>query len=79
MVDSSSLLISKFIHKASIEVDEQGTEAAAASACLMAEICSMFKPKKLDFVADHPFLFVIRENVSGGVLFVGQLVNPLSP
>ncbi|GER53396.1 serpin-like protein [Striga asiatica] len=79
--NNPSLEISLFFHKAYVEVDEQGTEAAAASACVNVVGCSMYsKPVDVfDFVADHPFLFVIREETSGVVLFVGQVVNPLLP
>ncbi|WZZ86200.1 hypothetical protein YC2023_114779 [Brassica napus] len=58
--------------KAFIEIDEVGTEAAAATA---------FgggggRPKMIDFVADHPFFFLIREDRTGTVLFVGQIFDP---
>ncbi|CAA0816354.1 Serpin-ZX [Striga hermonthica] len=78
MVDSQ-LGISLFIHKAFVEVDEKGTKAAAAVSCHVTSVgFSMSKPVDVfDFVADHPFLFVIREDISGVVLFVGQVVNPL--
>jgi serpin B len=36
-----------------------------------------FTPPKIDFVADHPFLFLIREDFSGKILFIGQVLNPL--
>ncbi|GFP87679.1 serpin-zx [Phtheirospermum japonicum] len=64
-----------------IEVDEQGTEAAAVVyVCLSPSFSSgkTIVEEKVDFVADHPFLFVVREDVSGVVLFVGQLVNPIA-
>ncbi|CAA0816301.1 Serpin-ZX [Striga hermonthica] len=69
--------ISLFMHKAYVEVDEQGTEAAAVTYVAMYG-CMMAMPPVdvFDFVADHPFLFVIREEISGVVLFVGQVVNP---
>ncbi|CAA0816297.1 Serpin-ZX [Striga hermonthica] len=76
------LEISGFFHKAYVEVDEQGTEAAAVTAGMGRGGCSRFRPPpvdEFDFVADHPFLFVIREEISGVVLFVGQVVNPLLP
>ncbi|CAA0831842.1 Serpin-ZX [Striga hermonthica] len=75
------LEISGFFHKAYVEVGEQGTEAAAVVKGLPCG-CSRYRPPPVDvfdFVADHPFLFVIREETSGVVLFVGQLVNPLLP
>ncbi|XP_074364790.1 serpin-ZX-like [Apium graveolens] len=81
MVDASwPLLVSKIVHKSFIEVDEKGTEAAAATVACMAVGCSMYRPieVKIDFVADHPFLFVIRENTTGMVQFIGHVLNPLS-
>ncbi|KAG9150370.1 hypothetical protein Leryth_014549 [Lithospermum erythrorhizon] len=59
------LFVSSFFHKSFIEVNEEGTEVAAASAAS-------------DFVADHPFLFVIRENKTGVLLFTAQILNPSS-
>ncbi|KAE9458518.1 hypothetical protein C3L33_09566, partial [Rhododendron williamsianum] len=78
MVDSPSvgLYISSIFHKACIEVNEEGTEAAAASACVMTWDCYV-EPQVVDFVADHPFLFVIREDMTGVVLFIGQVLNPI--
>ncbi|CAA0816299.1 Serpin-ZX [Striga hermonthica] len=73
------LEISGFFHKAYVEVDEQGTEVAAVSYGVMVG-SSLYMPPPVDvfnFVADHPFLFVIREETSGVVVFVGQVVNPL--
>ncbi|EFH62182.1 serpin family protein, partial [Arabidopsis lyrata subsp. lyrata] len=63
--------------KALIEIDEEGTEAAAATAfvvCLTGS-CA-FEPEKIDFVAEHPFLFLIREDKTGTVLFAGQIFDP---
>ncbi|KAG8366108.1 hypothetical protein BUALT_Bualt17G0041600 [Buddleja alternifolia] len=79
MVDSNvreNLYVSSIFHKSFIEVNEEGTEAAAVSG-LFLRGCSRRIEKKLDFVADHPFLFVIREDTTGVVLFVGQVLNPL--
>ncbi|KAE9446006.1 hypothetical protein C3L33_22093, partial [Rhododendron williamsianum] len=79
MVDSPTvgqeLYVSSIFHKACIEVNEEGTEAAAASACVVKLFGYV---EKIDFVADHPFLFVIREDVTGAVLFIGQVLNPLA-
>ncbi|GFP83143.1 serpin-zx [Phtheirospermum japonicum] len=74
--NGEGLKISRFFHKSCIEVDEQGTEAAAASACVIDEEYCLIEEEVVDFVADHPFLFVVREDVSGAVLFVGQVLNP---
>ncbi|WJX41308.1 hypothetical protein P8452_28678 [Trifolium repens] len=75
---SQDLSVSNIFHKSFIEVNEEGTEAAATTVSIMIG-CSMnaFTPPKIDFVADHPFLFLIREDFSGKILFIGQVLNPL--
>ena len=73
MTSREKLYISAVIHKAFVDVNEAGTEAAAATAVVM-ERLSMPQPGA--FRADHPFLFLIRENRTGSVLFVGRVVNP---
>jgi serpin B len=70
------LFIGQVIHKASIAVDEAGTEAAAATAVEVGFI-SFSEPKRTPvFRADHPFLFLIRDNKTGSILFLGRLMNP---
>lgn len=83
MADDSSvgelLYVSKIFHKSFIEVNEEGTEATAFS--FLSVPLTGVNPRyeePLDFVADHPFVFVIREDWTGVVLFIGQLVNPLA-
>ncbi|KAL3617794.1 hypothetical protein CASFOL_038115 [Castilleja foliolosa] len=82
MVDDSTetVGINKIYHKTFIEVNEEGTEAAAATAAA-GECGSMGTSHVdlIDFVADHPFLFVVREDMTGVVLFVGQVLNPELP
>ncbi len=72
------LFISAVIHKAFVDVNEKGTEAAAATAVLMARGLAM--PEKVPFVptfrADKPFVFIIRENATGTVLFMGRVTKP---
>ena len=69
------LVISQVFHKAFIKVDEKGTEAAAATSVNMARAgAAPAKPRT--FKADRPFLFVIRDNASGLVLFMGRVTNP---
>ena len=72
--DIERIGISKIIHKAVIIVDEEGTEAAAATAICMMELqCMMFnREPEINFVADHPFMFYIRETGSNCILFQGQ-------
>jgi len=71
------LMISAVIHKAFAEVNEEGTEAAAATAVVMRMLSAFKDPARLVvFKADHPFLFLIRDNRSGSTLFLGRIVNP---
>jgi serpin B len=68
------ICISEVIHKALVEVNEEGTEAAAATAVSMGYVG--MAPHAV-FRADHPFIFMIRHNGSGSILFMGRVVNPL--
>ncbi len=72
------LCISKVIHKAFIDVNEEGTEAAGASAVVMrkaaVQVGWMNEPKV--FRADHPFVFLIVDNHTGAILFMGRVVSP---
>lgn len=67
------LYISQIKHKAFVEVNEEGTEAAAATAVEMATKSFHQDPK---FRADHPFLCLIRDNQSGSILFMGRIADP---
>ena len=70
------LFISAVIHKAYVDVNEEGTEAAAATAVTM-RLTSMGPSSRPPvFRADHPFLFLIRDNQSGSILFIGRVMNP---
>ena len=73
-ITAEPLFVSKVVHKAFVEVNEEGTEAAAATAIGLNFMC-MPLPKPV-FKADHPFLFLIRHNDSGAVLFLGRLLKP---
>lgn len=70
-----NLKIDKIIHQTFINVDEAGTEAAAATAVIMKRVTSIRPSKKIEFKANRPFMFVIRENSTGSILFIGQLVK----
>ena len=69
------LFIGAAVHKAFVEVNEEGTEAAAATGIGIG-VTSMPMPPKI-FRADRPFIFLIRENASGKILFMGRITNPL--
>ncbi|XP_062028055.1 serpin-ZX-like isoform X2 [Rosa rugosa] len=73
-------VVELMIHKSFIEVNEEGTEAAAATAAVGFGYCSASRPviEKIDFVADHPFLFLIREEATGAVMFIGHVLNPVA-
>ncbi|KAJ6664524.1 hypothetical protein lerEdw1_007181 [Lerista edwardsae] len=73
MSGARDLFVSKIVHKSFIEVNEEGTEAAAATAVAVM-LCSL--PMEEDFNADHPFLFFIRHNQSNNILFFGKVASP---
>ena len=73
MTGGRDLMIDFVIHKAYIDVDEEGTEAAAATAVGMREISAL--PSKI-FRADHPFIFLIQDRKTGNILFLGKVVDP---
>ncbi|CAF3676773.1 unnamed protein product [Rotaria sp. Silwood1] len=71
------LYISKVIHKAFIDVNEQGSEAAAATAVIIVSYGSINPPPQpIEFKADRPFLFFIRESRQNIVLFSGRFISP---
>ena len=76
MTGKDDLKISNVIHKAFVEVNEEGTEAAAATATVMGLATAMGPRETMLFRADHPFLFVIRDEMSGAILFMGRFVKP---
>jgi len=70
------LFISAVLHKAWVEVNEEGTEAAAATTTVMT-LSVVRKPQPQPvFRADHPFVFLIRDTRSGSLLFMGRLIDP---
>ena len=69
------LFISAVIHKAYVEVNEEGTEAAAATGVVM-RLTSVGPTPIPVFRADHSFLFLIRDNLTGSILFIGRVANP---
>ncbi|NXX76248.1 SPB6 protein, partial [Urocolius indicus] len=69
----NELHLSEVVHKSFVEVNEEGTEAAAATAAVMMMRCAMIVPR---FTADHPFLFFIRHNKTSTILFCGRFCSP---
>ena len=77
ILTSESIWIDQVIHKSFVEVSEEGTEAAAATAVVMTtESMAQSKPKIIEFNANKPFLFFIMDDSSGSILFMGKLENP---
>ena len=74
MCTTENLALDKVIHKAFVEVDELGTRAAAVTAG--SGFMGGSPPRPLVFRVDHPFVFLIRDNRTGGILFIGRVVNP---
>jgi serpin B len=73
--DRRDLYLSDVLHKAFVDVSEEGTEAAAATGANV-KLISMLQEERTVFRADHPFAFVIRDMRSGVILFSGRLVKP---
>jgi serpin B len=76
MTGKRDLYISRAIHKAFVEVNEEGTEAAAATGIAMAPTSAVRPVEVAVFRADHPFLYLIRHNATGTILFLGRLSAP---
>jgi len=74
--DGNELYISAVVHKAYVDVSETGTKAAAATGVGMVSSVEVYSPPPIAFEMDHPFLFLIRDNQSGAVLFLGRVRNP---
>lgn len=69
---SKALSIGEVVHKAFVDVNEEGTTAAAATAVVLKETAA----RSQTFRADHPFIFIIRDQLSGTILFMGRVVDP---
>jgi serpin B len=74
MDGQGGLFIGSVIHQAFVSVDEEGTEAAAATAVVMLE--SAAPMPEVEMTIDHPFIFLIRDRDSGAILFLGRVMNP---
>ena len=74
MNGNRNLFLSAVIHKAFVDVNEKGTEAAAATGVVVGT--TSVRIPRYTFRADRPFVFLIRDNRSGSLLFLGRVVNP---
>ncbi|HSQ58212.1 MAG TPA: serpin family protein [Gemmata sp.] len=73
---SEHLFISHVLHKAFVEVNEAGSEAAAATAVVVKREAAAIEPQPVVFRGDRPFVFAIRENKTGTALFLGRYSGP---
>jgi serpin B len=74
MSGGQDLLIQDVLHKAFVSVDEEGTEAAAATAVIVGT--TSMPPEPVTMTLDRPFLFLIRDNATGAVIFLGRVSDP---
>lgn len=74
MSDQRDLFISDVLHKAFVKVDETGTEAAASTAVVMGVTSAPMQPVEVH--VDHPFLYLIYDQQTGAILFMGRVLNP---
>ncbi|XP_043921187.1 leukocyte elastase inhibitor-like [Protopterus annectens] len=76
MTGNKELKVSKVVHKSFVDVNEQGTEAAAATGIVCVPMCARLpRPHKV-FLADHPFIFFILHKNTGSILFLGRFCQP---
>ncbi len=75
MATRRELFLSAVVHQAYVDVNEEGTEAAAATGGVM-RVTSIGPDETPVFRADHPFLFLIRDKTTGSILFLGRVLNP---
>lgn len=76
MSPEGDLCLQDVLHKAFVAVDEEGTEAVAATAAIVG--IKLFTPMAVRLQLDRPFVFLIRHQSTGTILFMGQVVNPLA-
>ena len=75
MTRQERLFIGAVLHMTFIDVDEKGTEAAAAT-LVMLKVGGARRQEPVPFVADHPFLFFIKQRKTGCILFAGRVTTP---
>ena len=76
MTDKDDLYLQTVVHKAYVDVMEEGTEAAAATGVAIGVTSMPVRQEPVVFKADHPFVFLIRHNATGAILFIGRLSDP---
>ena len=72
---NGNFFVSKMLQKTKIEVNEQGTKAAAVTAAIMLTSMAPMEMRNVEFHADHPFVYLITDTNSGAILFMGQFTG----
>ena len=75
LIWAADLKVSGINHKAKVEVDEEGSKAAAVTEMMMETTAFMPGDEKVEFTVDRPFVFVIRDKESGVILFTGRVLD----
>lgn len=70
------LKVDSIFHKAVVEIDETGTEAAAATGMVISPLSASYNVNSVEFIANHPFIFIIKDNKMNVILFLGQMNKP---
>ena len=77
MSDEGGLRVSNIIQQVFLDVNEKGTEAAAATAATIVAVSARLNPPKPEpFIVDRPFIMLIRDDVTGSIMFAGRITNP---
>lgn len=76
MTGKKDLFVGEVIHQAFVEVNEEGTEAAAATAIVAPTGAAFNERRRTIFKVDHPFIFLIQEKKTGLILFIGRVIDP---
>merc|ERR1719225_1586164 len=76
-ISDESLYVSDVLHKAQVKINEEGSEAAAATAVIVnTRSGGPSRPRHLEFRVDQPFVFIIHDNANKLPLFIGRIINP---